>query len=54
MKNANFKLITNYRYIGFEGEVNAFFRELDGQGYSYNVTYAVQGENYVAFVTYGK
>ena len=55
MKNAKFKLVTETRTMGFEGAVNGFLYELDNQGYSYSISYAINKEGeYCAFVTYGK
>jgi hypothetical protein len=54
MKNAKVKVLTDDRYMSFEGAVNRFLGDLDAQGYSYTLTFSVNGECFVAFIAYGK
>lgn len=55
MKNARVEVVSDNRgRVPFMGGVNKFLSDLDIVGLNYTVSYAYEGELYVAFITYWK
>lgn len=55
MKNARVEVVSDNRgHFPFMGGVNKFLSSLDRDGLCYTVSYAYEGELYVAFITYWK